>query len=74
MSGEVEGPFVGTLVGVLVLRNCIWLSMHRSAISAPLAAALLSEVAECQAGSCALKSPPIRVSSVKEKRPVRSGE
>ena len=46
---------------------------QKSAISAHFLAALASMVAENQAGSCALKSPSIRVSSVREKKLVRLG-
>ena len=74
MSGDEGVPLDGTLVGVSVLRDCIGLSTHSSAIFAPLVSALLFEVVEYHAGSCALKSPMIRVSSVVVKRGARLGE
>ena len=71
-SGDVFGPFEGTLVGLSPFSSCISPSKQSSMILAPLAAALLSEVEENQAASWALKSPIIRVSSVEEKSGSRS--
>ena len=73
MSGDVVGPLVGTLVAASVLRICIGLSTHASAICSPRSAALVSVVLEYHAGSCALKSPAIRVSSMVEKRGIGLG-
>ena len=73
ISGDEAGPFLGSLVGVLVFRMEKELLVDTSLIRFPRLAARKSRVEECQDECWALKSLRISESSWVSKRGSRLG-